>query len=174
MLAAGFCSRGGTGSVGEVLAEHRHVIVGVGAKRQDAGEHAIHDDAERVDVDAGVGLEAAAQLGGDVLGGADDAALDGERVIALGEAVVDDLGDAEVEDLDEVGVAVALHAEAVLGLHVAVDDALGVGGGEGRADLHDDVADAKPRHDADALQGAAEVLALEVLHHQVGLAAAGQ
>jgi hypothetical protein len=52
------------------------------------------------------------------------------------------LGDAEVEDLDEVGLALFFDEVDVLGLEVAVDDAVGVGGGECSTELTDDVADA--------------------------------
>jgi hypothetical protein len=60
-----------------------------------------------------------------------------QLAIALG-AVLGELGDAEVEDLHEVFVAEPLDEVDVLGLEVAVDDAVGVGGGQGRADLQED------------------------------------
>jgi hypothetical protein len=44
----------------------------------------------------------------------------GGAVVAL------ELGQAEVQHLDEVGLLAARHEEDVLGLEVAVDDALGV------------------------------------------------
>ena len=49
-----------------------------------------------------------------------------------------DLRDAEVDDLDEVGPAVALDEEDVLGLEIAVDDALVVRGAERARDLRRD------------------------------------
>jgi hypothetical protein len=87
---------------------------------------------------------AADLLVGHICVGADHGAGRGQArgvlVVRVGQ-----LGDAEVEHLDEVGVAVALAAEAVLGLHVAVHDILGVGDRQRAADLNEDVLRARPR-----------------------------
>src|SRR5690606_15283959 len=104
---------------------------------------------------------AAVDLGGDVAG----RAADGPGALVGGR---EHLGEAEVEDLDEVGVAVAGDAEAVLRLDVAVDDAALVGRREGAGDLGGDVEGARPRQRALAGEGAREVLALEVLHDEEG------
>ena len=76
---------------------------------------------------------------------------------------VDALGEAEVEDLD---VAVVGH-EDVVGLEVAVDDALAVRGGEAPRDLERPVDRLLLRHGR-AVELAAQRLALEQLGHGVG------
>jgi hypothetical protein len=50
-----------------------------------------------------------------------------------------DLRDAEVDDLHEVGAAVAVDEEDVLGLEIAVDDALVVGRAQRLRDLRGDL-----------------------------------
>jgi hypothetical protein len=60
------------------------------------------------------------------------------------------LGDAEVEDLDVLRVVAALDQHDVAGLHVAVDDALVVGGLQRVAHLQRDVADPLPRQRPDS------------------------
>src|SRR5206468_7864013 len=67
---------------------------------------------------------------------ADDEA--GARLVRL-TAVAGELGDAEVEQLDEVLVAAARAQVQVLGLQVAMDDALGVRRRQRRAALLHDV-----------------------------------
>nr|WP_293258139.1 hypothetical protein [Nannocystis sp.] len=145
---------------------------GVALEGHVAGQHLVHEDAERVDVDAGIGFLIAGDLRGHVLGRAEQGAgLGGHLrlVVAAAElAVGDDLGDAEVEDLDEVVVAAALDAKAVVRLHVAVHDALLVRGVKRPADLKDHAPQAGPRLSALALQQGREVLAFEVLHRQEG------
>ena len=69
-------------------------------------------------------------------GRADDGAVDGERrarrTVVEAPVVADELRDAEIEDFD-LGVAIA--QQDVLGLQVAVQDALAVRGIDRRADL---------------------------------------
>jgi hypothetical protein len=132
----------------------------------------VHEGAERVDVDAVVGLEAAVQLRGDVAGGAEEHAGMGEG-LALAAVVDHDLGEAEVEDFNKIGVVLAGDAVAVGGFDIAVDDAVLVGGGEGPGDLLAEVDDALPRERAVPAQGLREVLAVEVLHHEEGAALGG-
>ena len=72
---------------------------------------------------ARVGGPARGLLGRHVLGRAHRHARAGQAALARGLGL-GRLGDAEVEHLDEVGGAVARDQEDVLGLEVAVDDAL--------------------------------------------------
>ena len=68
-----------------------------------------------------------------------DAGARQSRPVAGAPSTGCDLGDAEVDDLHEVGPAVAIDEEHVLGLEVAVDDALAVRGAERARDLRRDV-----------------------------------
>ena len=91
-----------------------------------AGEQEKQDDADAVDVGAIGHLGGALNLlGRHERGGAQDRALDRPRV--AGERVLVELGDAEVEELQAGRV---LREHHVPRLHVAVDDAPRVGGGE--------------------------------------------
>ena len=146
---------------------------GLAGERALAEEELVHEDAERVDVDAVVGGLAGEQLGGDVGGGAVDGAADGARTVAV-EVAGEVLGDAEVDDLDVVLGAVEVGDDAVLGFDVAVDDAAGVGRGEGVADLQDHRAEPGPRERAAAREQGREVLAVEQLHRHVGEALGGE
>ena len=98
------------------------------------GDHLVHDRAERVDVAARVGGATGGLLGRHVLGRAHRHAGAGQPALARGLGL-GRLRDAEVEHLDDVGGAVARDQEDVLGLEIAVDDALAVRGGERAADL---------------------------------------
>ena len=102
--------------------------------------HLVQDHAERVDVDAPVGVAAAGGLlGRHVLGRAEHGARAGQaRLGGAPPSAGGDLRDAEVDDLDEVGAAVAIGQEHVLGLEIAVDDALVVRGAERARDLRGD------------------------------------
>ena len=60
------------------------------------------------------------------------------RVVRARSLAVNELGQAEVEHLDEGGVVAARDEEDVLGLEVAVDDAVRVRGRERVGDLRGD------------------------------------
>ena len=141
-----------------------------------AGEQFVQDDAQGVDVGAGVdGVGLAAELlGGGVGEGAGELALAGDggggsgarRDGTVGVGRVVELGDAEVDDARAaVGVD-----EDVGGLEVAVDDAPLVGVVHGVDDLQeelDDGGDAGPwREVRERLAPLVERAALDVLHHQ--------
>jgi len=77
-------------------------------------------------------------------------------------------GDTEVENLDALALAPRpLHDEDVLRVHVAVNDAPQVRGGQRRADLIGDVDDALERQRTGAGQDLPQRFALEVFHHQI-------
>ena len=145
--------------VGEVLADvlHRHRDLVLAVEGDVAGEHLEQHDAEAVDVGLAVDVVAERLLGGDVVGGAEDAALGGQALL------VERAGDAEVGDL---GGALLVDQD-VLGLDVAVDDVAGVGGAEGAGDLDrvgDRLVDGQAAHAADAVL---QRLALDVLEDDV-------
>ncbi len=56
-----------------------------------------------------------------------------------------ELRDAEVDELDELGIAAAADEHDVAGAHVAMHDAVGVGGGERVAQLRGDARGARRR-----------------------------
>jgi hypothetical protein len=97
-----------------------------------AGQHLVQDDAERVDVDAGVDVVGFGDLlGRHELGRAHQHAAPGPLVAA----VLHELRDAEVEHLHVVDHVVAFGQEHVVALEVAVDDARRVRGLQRRGDL---------------------------------------
>ncbi len=148
--------------VGEILVDvfHRHPDLAVGVERDLADQHLVEDDAEAVDVGARVGGVAHRLLGGDVVGGAEDAAGGGHPVL------FELAGDAEVGQFRPPLVV----DEDVLGLDVAVDHVAGVGDAEAAGDLDRvgdrllDVEGADPR---DPLL---QRLAFDVLEDDVGVA----
>ena len=103
--------------------------VGVTGERHPAAHHLVEDDAQRVEVGAGIDGVALHLLGGEVLGGAQHRALG--RVVGVG-----DLGDAEVGDHHPVVVG----EEDVGRLDVPVDEPGPVRGlqrlGDSGGDLH--------------------------------------
>ena len=146
------------------------------AEGEFAGEHLVEDDAEAVDVGAVVHVGGAvALLGGHVAGRAQGGGGGGERggagmgdgVWRLGRGVLaggvaDEFGDAEVHEFHAAfGVE-----EDVLGLDVAVEDALVVGVLEGFANLRDD-GEGLGGGEAAGAEGLAEVRAVHVFHEQV-------
>ena len=135
-------------------------------ERNAAGEHVVHDAAHRVDVEAVIGGMPLGLLGRHVLGGPEDHPRLGQAG-PVGVVGGDHLRDAEVEHLDEVGPPLALHEIDVLRLHVAVDDAVLVRGAQRLGDLHQDRARPRPGDDPLRLEGAPEILAVEVLHRDV-------
>ena len=100
----------------------------VGGKGQVAGGQLVEHDAQRVQVGAPVNLFAHGLLGRHVEDGANDGAFDGDaRRGRAGQAKVGQLGNTSVGD------------DHVLGLQVAVDDAVGMGMFEGVANLAGDL-----------------------------------
>ena len=105
-----------------------------GVRRCAAGQKFIQQDAQRIDVAAGVDVELveAGLLGTHVFERADDLAVLGEHR-AFGEPLRGGLGHAEVDDFGD-GLAVVLGHQHVRGLQVAVDDAFLMGVLDGVAD----------------------------------------
>jgi hypothetical protein len=171
-LARAAGARGGERLV--VLLEHELAVL-LALVGRDAGQQDVEGRAEGVDVGAHVGRGAEGQhLGGEVGGGAEDDALAG----LLG-AGVQVLGDAEVDELDDWAGAIVragrddLGEEAVRGLDVAVDQRGGVDGGQGVAQLQGERGEARPVERTGGADDLREVLAAQVLHDKVGLAARG-
>ena len=93
-------------------------------QRRGPGQQLVEQDAQRVDVGAGVDVERAVLglLGAHVFERADDRAVLGEQG-PLGQPLVDRLGDAEVDHLGH-RLAVVERDQHVRRLDVAVDDPL--------------------------------------------------
>ena len=136
-------------------------------ERQSPGGHLVHHAAQRIDVAAAVDLVRLPRtlLRRHVRRRAHHHA--GLRLAGGIALVVGDAGDAEVDDLDEVLLSLVDDQVDVVGLQVAVHDALAVRGLERLAALHQD----RPgdfQRDGDVLPE--QVLhrpALEELHHEV-------
>ena len=124
-------SRGGTGASDTCLSAIDDRRLGV--ERHAAGQQLVEDDADRVQVRAGVDRLALRLLGREVLRRAHDRAR-------LGHVRGAGAGDAEVGDLD----AALVVDEHVLRLEVAVHDTALVREARGAQDLQDDV-DRPPR-----------------------------
>ena len=127
-----------------------------------------------VDVRAAVDHLAADLLGRHVLRRAeDDAGLGLEAAVHLLHVAGDELRHAEVEDLGPLD-AVLVDVDAdVVGLHVAVDDALVVGGAQRAEELRGDVARTADGHRRLARDHLLEAVALDQLHRDVGEALVG-
>jgi hypothetical protein len=154
------------------LTSNQHLPHRVAAEGDDAGQHLEQEDAERVDVGAMVEAGAAlARLRRHVLRRAEHHAGGGELA---GVAVGQKFGQPEIQQLDEVAVAQPLDEHHVVRLEVAVDDGVGVGGGQRAGDLRADVERAGDR-DAALVAGQLhrEGLPLEVLHDEEVLAVVG-
>jgi hypothetical protein len=106
-----------------VLHRHRDLVLAV--EGDVAGEHLEEHDAQRVEVALRIDVLAQRLLGRDVVGRAEHAPVGGEAL--LGQRA----RDPEVGDLGRA----LLVDEDVLGLDVAVDDAVVVGGAQGAGDL---------------------------------------
>ncbi len=142
-------------------------------ERLRAGQQLVEDDAQRVDVGAGVdvGHRRIGLLGAHVAERADQAAdLRQERTVAA--VGGDGLGDPEVDDARR-RPAVDLGHEHVGGLEVAVDDRLEVGVLDPLADRHEQL---QPFFDGEPLAVAVgrDREAVDVLHHEVRLPVGGR
>jgi hypothetical protein len=143
--------------VGQRLADvpHRDGDLVLPVERDVPGEHLEEDDPQGVQVALARDGVAERLLGRDVVRGPQDAPVRGELLLVEG------AGDPEVRDLRR---ALLVHQD-VLGLDVAVDDPLRVGGAERPGDLDrvgDRLGDRQPPVAADAVL---ERLALDVLEH---------
>ena len=118
------------------------VLQGLGLERGGAGEQFVEEDAEGVDVGAGVDVGGvgvgAGLLRAHVGRGADHLLEAGEERL-VGEVGLHRLGDAEVDHLGHRLGAVLDGDEDVAGLEVAVDDAFLVGVLDGAADLEEEL-----------------------------------
>ena len=167
--------RGFAQGPGHLVDVHRQHLTGAPDERGAAGEHLVQHDAKRVDVGFIVDLDAAATLlGGHVARRAHHHVGRGARLrrrLLLG-GRLRHLGDAEVEELGpltprQIRVDVG-HEHDVVGLEIAVIDALFVGGGQRRGDLPGQPQHLGQRQHAFLLLALVERLAFEKLHHQVG------
>ena len=160
----GWLERAGRRGIVEQAVVHDGEGVGSG-EGNGPGEHLVEHDAEGVDVAARVSALSADLLGRDVVGRAE--AL-GE--VAEGEAAGAGVGgDAEVDEADVVVVV----DHDVLGLHVAVDDAVGVDVLQRAADADGELDGAVDGEPGLLLNDLAEKAAGDPLHDHVDLGAAG-
>ena len=133
----------------------------VALPRPDPGEHLVQDDAQAVDVRGGGGLLAARLFRAEVVDRAEGHPR--QRHLGLG----DRAGDPEVDDLDP-----AVRADQdVARLHVTMDEASGVCGGEGAGDAGPDARDLARRQRAAPPQDRGEVLPVDQFHDDVRAAA---
>ncbi len=150
----------------EVLVQEFHVIL-PGEGRL-AHEHLVEDDAAGVEIGAVIDLVADDLLRGDVLRRSVD--LTGLREGAHVPVAVFVMGDAKIEQFDDVVDAVAGDEKNVVGLDVAVDDALVADALEGAEELAHDADGIDGLESARALQACAERFAFEKLHDEVEVA----
>ena len=145
----------------------RRLAERLAVERRAAGQQLVEQDAQGVDVAAGVhvGRREVGLLGAHVQRRADELVEAGEQR-PLGEAPAGGLGDAEVDDLGD-GHAVDDGHQHVGGLQVAVDDPLLVGVLHGPADQDEQL---QPLGDRKVLAVAVvgDRQAADQLHHEVG------
>jgi hypothetical protein len=146
-----------------------HLLVGDGHRvlaleRHVARHHLVHDDAEAVEVAAGIGVAALGLLGREIGRRAHHGAGLSEVLLRGG---VHGASDAEVSDLHRAG----RRHEDVGRLHVAVHDAVAVGEPEGGRHIGRDVDGALRVERAVGAQDVGEGAAVHVLHHHVVRAA---
>ncbi len=146
---------------------HRGGHVGRADERRLTGEHLEQHDAEGVQVGPGIGLVALDLLRAQVSGRAEDGAGPGEvHPESLGR-----LGDSEVGDLYPWHVtALAPVEQHVSRLDVAVDQAGGVGVGQGIGDLAADAGGHPRRHGPAVDEALAQGFAPDQLHDDEGRA----
>ncbi len=132
---------------------------GAAGKRRTAGDQLVQQDACAVDVDGG-GLRAAlGGLGRDIRGRADEL-MGAGQARGVGEA-----GDAEVGE-HRVHLAAVLLEQDVGGLQVAVDDAVGVAGGQRVGDLRGEQGCGDRGEGTVLAQVAVQVGAVDQVHDQ--------
>ena len=137
-----------------------------GRERRLAGAELVDDEAERVEIAAPVDRLALALLGRHVRGRAEDRARARAEVRIR---LVERARDAEVEHLDVVALAVAIEQHDVLGLEIAMHDAVGLRAAQRAGDLQGDGDGARRRHAARARQLVAQRPPLEELRRDEGL-----
>ena len=138
-----------------------------GREGQRAGAELVDDEAERVEIAARVDRLALALLGRHVRRRAEDRARARAEVRLR---PVKRARDPEVEHLDVVALAVAIEQHDVLGLEIAVHDAVRLRAPQRARDLEGDRDGARRCHAAHARQLVAQRLPLEELRRDEGLA----
>jgi hypothetical protein len=133
-----------------------------------AGEQLVDDDAEGVDVGAGVDGFAAGDLGGEVAGLGGDLG-GGVRADAGGDALEEGM----VDDLDRLLLALAADRVAVAGLQGAEDDALAVEGVDELTEADKQAAAAAPRQATAAAEHGGQVVAVDEVGDDEDLAVEG-
>ncbi len=140
-------------------------------ERPVAGQQLVEDEADGVDVAAGVDPRRVAHdlLGAHVLGRAQQVALLGQVLVAVAPLDLQELGDAEVEDLQHLLTGRPAVDEHQVGrLEVAVDDPVLVGHLEDVAELVEDPRRPVERHRDAGLQDRLEAPAPDVIHLDEG------
>ena len=159
------------GAVGPLLHDHRRRLGDVfhqdagdrrRAERQLADEHLVAHDAQAINVRTAVDLPVAGRLLGAHEVRCPDRHAGGRQRSAGGRG--QRLGDAEIRHDDPAAAALE---EDVVGLHVAVDDADGVGGAQGIRRLGQDAPHFLRREAAPALEARRQRLAVHVGHDEV-------
>jgi hypothetical protein len=151
---------------GDLQRERAHAL---GFERIAAGEHAIHQAAERVDVGAMIDVVRVDLLRRHEVQRAVDVALRRELLIAAAQS----LRDAEVEDLRLFETVVAADEHDVRGLQIAMHDVQRVRRLQPARDMTRDAHRARHGKASLAQQPGEQRLALEELHHDVCLTAVG-
>ena len=131
-------------------------------ERQPTRQHLVHQDAEGIDVRAGIdGARVDDLLRGHEVGGPEN------RARARRAAGGFELRDPEVDDLDLVAAINPGQQEHVVGLQVAMNDPRRVGRLQRRRDLHRDVAGARDRQHAVLFDLRREGHPVEKLHDEI-------
>ncbi|MFT5354917.1 MAG: DNA mismatch repair protein MutL, partial [Polyangiales bacterium] len=151
-----------------VLGEHTHERVT--DERNTSRHQLVHDDAHRINIDAVIEALPGGLFRRHVLRRAEDHS--GLRQLSAWRTRCFDiahLGDAEVHDLCEVGPLFALCEKDILRLHVAVNDALGMGRRQSTRALARDIKDPLDAQRSVTGDEIREVLAFEEFHDEVAL-----
>jgi len=153
----------------DVVQHHAHRRVRL--EGQAARDELVEEDAQRVEVDPPVELEALVAhglLGRHVLRRPHHHPRLGRDLLARALEPLEDLGQAEVENLDHLFPAGPGDEHEVLRLDVAVEDAEGVGGAQGQAGLARDLDRPAGAHHLFLAEDAAQAAPLHVLHDDEG------